>query len=236
MTDNPDFIKGEILLFDKPYRWSSFDVVNKVRISIKHYCHQKIKVGHAGTLDPLATGLVILCTGAFTKKIENIQSDIKEYVGTFTLGATRPSFDKETEIDHTYDYSSVTESDIINAAASLTGEQLQVPPAFSAIRVAGVRAYKFARSKDKDIEKKLIPRKITISKFTIDKINLPDVYFTIVCSKGTYIRSLARDFGNKLGCGAYLEELRRTAIGNYRIEDAYDVFQFDEMLNPENNS
>ncbi len=236
MTENPDFERGEILLFDKPYHWSSFDVVNKVRISIKHYCHKKIKVGHAGTLDPLATGLVIVCTGAYTKRIEEVQGEDKEYTGTFTLGATRPSFDKESEIDNVYDYSHVTPDGIIRTAAEFVGEQMQVPPVFSAIKIEGVRAYKFARSNDAGIEKKMQPRRIRINEFEITGINLPDVNFRILCSKGTYIRSLARDFGQKLGCGAYLEELRRTAIGNFRVEDAYDVFEFDEILNSKNNS
>ena len=225
-----DFEAGELLTFDKPYRWSSFDVVNKARIAIKHFCGKKIKVGHAGTLDPLATGLVLICTGKFTKKIDSLQNEDKEYCGIITIGATRPSHDKETDIDKTFDYGYVTDDDVIKISQQFVGEQQQVPPAFSAIKIEGVRAYRFARMNDKEIDEKLKPRTIKIYDFEIQNISLPEISFRIKCSKGTYIRSLVRDFGIQLGCGAYLEELRRTAVGNHRVEDAYDVLQFDEML------
>lgn len=232
MMSDFDFEKGEIILFDKPYQWSSFDVVNKSRIAIKRFCNKKIKVGHAGTLDPLATGLVIVCTGAFTKKIEEIQGHVKEYIGTFTLGANRPSCDKETDVNETFDYSHVTENQIFEVAKSFLGEQMQVPPIFSAVKVDGVRAYRFARVNDNEdvVEPKLPPRPIIIYEFEITKINMPDVDFRIVCSKGTYIRSIARDFGTKLGCGAFLEELRRTAIGDFRVENALDLYDFEQLL------
>ncbi|MDL2227947.1 tRNA pseudouridine(55) synthase TruB [Bacteroidales bacterium OttesenSCG-928-K03] len=226
-----NFQEGELLLFDKPYNWTSFDVVNKVKVFLKYYCHDpKIKVGHAGTLDPLATGLVIVCTGKKTKEIDLIQAHEKEYEGIITIGATRPSFDKETAIDKTSDYSFVTEKDIIEVSKQFLGKQQQIPPVYSAVKIDGVRAYEHARKKNFDIEKKLQPRDIEIFNFEIKKINLPEITFKINCSKGTYIRSIARDFGEKLGCGAYLEELRRTAIGSYRVEDAMDIDSFKEII------
>ncbi len=226
-----NFEEGELLLFDKPYKWTSFDVVNKIKVFLKYYCHNpKIKVGHAGTLDPLATGLVIVCTGKKTKQIQKVQDKNKEYEGVFYLGATTPSFDKETSIDSNLGFNSVKEEDIYNAAQQLTGKIEQYPPLYSAVKIDGVRAYVHARKNNKIAEKKLNPRNIEIFDFDITQINLPYVSFKVLCSKGTYIRSLARDFGEIIGCGAYLEELRRTAIGEYRVEDAYDVEKFRDIV------
>lgn len=218
-----DFETGEVLLVNKPLKWTSFDVVNRVRIAIKQSLGlKKIKVGHAGTLDPLADGLLIICTGKFTRKIDEYQAQEKEYTGTFRLGATTPSYDLEHEIDAEYGYSHITASQITEAAAQLTGDIQQIPPVFSAIKINGRRAYKFAR---KEKELKLEPRPIVISEFEITRIELPYVDFRIVCSKGTYIRAIARDFGNALQSGAHLTALTRTRIGEYKLEDARDVFE-----------
>lgn len=204
--------EGRLLLIDKPLEWTSFDVVNKLRriLSTK-------KIGHAGTLDPLATGLLIICVGKMTKQIEKFMGLEKEYTGTFVIGRTTPSHDLETPVSEEEDYSAVTNDAIEAAARSLTGHLSQLPPMHSAIRVGGKRAYAFAR-KGKEVE--LQPRNVEVSTFEITGIRLPEVDFRIVCSKGTYIRSIARDFGNTLGVGAYLSSLRRTRIGQYRIEDA----------------
>lgn len=216
-----DFEVGEVLLVNKPLKWTSFDVVNRLRISIRESLGiKKLKVGHAGTLDPLASGLLILCTGRYTKKIDEYQAQEKEYTGTFRLGATTPSFDLEHEIDAEYEYSHITPELIRKIAAELTGDIQQIPPAYSAIKVNGRRAYKFAR---KDKELKLEPRSINISEFEITGIELPDVHFRIVCSKGTYIRSLARDFGHALQSGAHLVELCRVRIGRFKLADAWDL-------------
>lgn len=223
-----DFEVGEVLLVNKPLKWTSFDVVNRLRISIKENLGiKKIKVGHAGTLDPLAEGLLIICTGRFTKKIEEYQAEEKEYTGTFRLGATTPSYDLEHEIDQEYAYSHITPEQIMQAVQSLTGEIAQVPPVFSAIKVAGRRAFKYAR-KGKELQ--LEARNINISEFEITGIELPDVRFRIVCSKGTYIRALARDFGEALQSGAHLTELRRTRIGRFRIEEAWELNQLTEAI------
>lgn len=216
-----DFETGEVLLVNKPLRWTSFDVVNRVRIIIKQNLGiKKIKVGHAGTLDPLADGLLILCTGRFTKKIEEYQAQEKEYTGTFRLGATTPSYDLEHEIDTEYPYSHITPERIMEVVKSMTGDINQIPPVFSAIKVNGRRAYKFAR---KDKELNLDSRPVTIGEFEITGIELPDVHFRIVCSKGTYIRALARDFGNALQSGAHLIALRRTRIGRFKLSDAHNL-------------
>lgn len=216
-----DFEVGEVLLVNKPLKWTSFDVVNRLRISIRESLGiKKLKVGHAGTLDPLASGLLILCTGRYTKKIDEYQAQEKEYTGTFRLGATTPSFDLEHEIDAEYEYKHITPQLIHQIAADLTGDIQQIPPVFSAIKVNGRRAYKFAR---KDKELKLEPRSINISEFEITGIALPDVHFRIVCSKGTYIRSLARDFGQALQSGAHLVELCRVRIGRFKLADAWDL-------------
>jgi tRNA pseudouridine55 synthase len=212
------YSEGSVILIDKAYRWTSFDVVKKIRntLGIK-------KVGHAGTLDPLATGLLIICTGKMTKKINIYQEQPKEYRGTFYLGATRPSYDRETPVNNKKDTSSITFAHINQIAKSFQGEIDQIPPAYSAIRKEGKRVYELARSGKKVI---LGPRKVQIFKFEILEIKLPLVEFFLICSKGFYVRSLARDFGEKLGCGAYLENLRRTAIGDYRVEDAMSIEDF----------
>ncbi|MBR9998406.1 MAG: tRNA pseudouridine(55) synthase TruB [Cyclobacteriaceae bacterium] len=212
------YAEGEMILIDKSYQWTSFDVIKKIRntIGIK-------KVGHAGTLDPLATGLLIICTGKMTKRIQEFQDMPKEYRGAFFLGATRPSFDKETPIGETSNIQDITQEAILQAAGSFAGEIDQVPPVYSAIRKEGKRSYEFARE-GREIE--LESRKVRIFKFEITRIDLPLVDFILVCSKGFYVRSLARDFGWKLGCGAYLDELRRTAIGEHRVDSAMTIDEF----------
>ena len=216
-----DIEKGGVILVNKPYQWTSFQAVNKIKVRLKHYFKtKKVKIGHAGTLDPLATGLLIVCVGKFTKKIEEYQAQEKEYTGTFYLGATTPCFDKEKEIDNYYPTDHITQEDIYKAAEAFLGEQEQVPPMFSALKVNGVRAYEFARD-NKEIELK--SRKITIKEFEITRIALPEVDFRIVCSKGTYIRSIARDFGFYLNSGAYLTALCRTRIGEYKLCDAQEI-------------
>lgn len=234
MTEE-DFKAGQILLFDKPLEWTSFQLVNKVRWLIKrNFKIKKIKVGHAGTLDPLATGLLILCTGKSTKLIESLQGQEKEYTGTFTLGATTPSYDMETEVDETYPTSHLTENKIQEATNSFLGDIQQRPPVFSALKKDGKRLYEYARSGE-DVE---IPtRMVNISNFEITQIELPKVHFRVSCSKGTYIRSLAHDFGKQLGSGAYLSSLRRTRIGEYKVENALTVDSFiNEYLSPEEDT
>lgn len=228
MTSGFDFIKGEYILIDKPILWTSFDVVNKIRYMLRSYLGKKdIKVGHAGTLDPLATGLVIICTGAMTKQIEQLTNLDKEYTGIITLGATRPSFDMETDIDQTFDYSGITPEQIEQVRVSFLGEIHQDPPVFSAKKIGGRRAYEFARKKRKvTIE----GRMVNIHQFDILKIRVPDIYFQIRCSKGTYIRAIASDFGKKLDNGAYLAELRRTRIGMFDIREAISLEQFALLL------
>lgn len=216
-----DFEKGGVILVNKPYEWTSFQAVNKIKVRLKHYFNtKKVKIGHAGTLDPLATGLLIVCVGKFTKRIEEFQAKEKEYTGTFYLGATTPCYDKEKEIDKYYPIDHITQDDIYKAAEAFLGEQDQIPPMFSALKVNGVRAYEFARD-NKEIELK--SRKITIKEFEITRIALPEVDFRIVCSKGTYIRSIARDFGSYLNSGAYLTALCRTRIGEYKLSDAKKI-------------
>ena len=219
-----DFEAGEVLLIDKPYEWTSFDVVAKIRNAIKPL---KVKVGHAGTLDPLATGLLILCTGKRTKTIDQIQAQEKEYSGTITLGATRPSYDMETEIEEYFDYSTIREEDIYEATKQFIGDIQQLPPAHSAVRMGGERLYKKAR-RGETVELK--PRQVTISSFEITSINLPEIDFNVVCSKGTYIRSLAYDFGKALNNGAYLSALRRIRIGDYHVNNAYSIPNLDEHI------
>jgi tRNA pseudouridine55 synthase len=224
-----DFETGEVILVNKPLKWTSFDVVNRLRIVIKQSLGiKKIKVGHAGTLDPLADGLLILCTGRFTKKIDEYQAQEKEYTGTFRLGATTPSYDLEHAIDEEYEYKHITTERIMEVVNEMTGEINQIPPVFSAIKINGRRAYKFAR-KDKDVT--LDSRAITISEFEITGIELPDVHFRIVCSKGTYIRALARDFGHALQSGAHLIALRRTRIGRFKLADAMNIDELIKEIN-----
>lgn len=217
-----DFEKGEVFLFDKPYEWTSFDVVKKVRNRLRIK-----KVGHAGTLDPLATGLLIVCAGKATKKINEFQDMGKQYAGTLVLGKTTPSVDLETEFDSEKDASNISEAQVEEVAKTLTGELMQVPPIYSAIKVDGERAYKMARRKE---EAKLDPRPVTVTKFEVDCSDLPEVKFEIHCSKGTYIRSLVRDMGEALGCGAYMSALRRTAIGHFMVDDAYNLEEFISSL------
>lgn len=222
------FQQGQILLIDKPLNWTSFQVVNKVRWLIKKQFNlKKIKVGHAGTLDPLATGLLIICTGKFTKQIDTYQAQEKEYTGTFTLGATTPSFDLETEIDQTFDISNLTEEKIRVATGGFIGKIQQQPPVFSAIKKDGKRLYEFARSGE-DVE--VAFRKVEITLFEITRIALPEVDFRVRCSKGTYIRSLAHDFGKALNNGAHLSVLRRTKIGEFSVDDAISLDTFEILL------
>ena len=212
-----------MLLIDKPLKWTSFDVVNKLRYGLKRLLQvKKIKVGHAGTLDPLATGLLIICTGKATKQIDNYQGMPKEYTGTLKLGATTPSYDAETEPDAAFPVDHITEAQLHAAAQQLTGFIEQVPPMFSAIKVDGQPLYKKARQ-GKTVERK--SRTIEISQFELTEIRLPEseVDFLIRCSKGTYVRTLAHDFGAAVGSGAYLTALRRTAIGEYRVENAWEL-------------
>jgi len=222
-----DFEAGEVLLFDKPYQWTSFDLVRKIR-----YVTKTKKVGHAGTLDPLATGLLIICTGKKTKIIDQIQGQEKEYTGSFFLGATTPCYDKEQPVNKTFPTDHISEADILKAAEHFCGELLQMPPPFSAIRVDGKRAYELAR-KGKEVV--LEPRKVSISTFQITSIGLPLVHFKVVCSKGTYIRSLAYDFGAYLKSGAYLNELCRTRIGSYTLENALSPESFEEQVKDARN-
>lgn len=214
-----NFTEGEVLLLNKPYQWTSFDVVGKLRNSFKPL---KLKVGHAGTLDPLATGLLIICTGKLTKQIDTFQAEEKEYTGTFTLGATTPSYDLETEVDHTFDISQLTVEAILNNTQHFIGDLDQYPPAHSAIKVDGERLYLKARRGEEVVLK---TRKVTISEFEITRVELPEVDFRVVCGKGTYIRSLAHDFGKKLDNGAYLSKLRRTRSGNFKVDDAFEIME-----------
>ena len=227
MDTNP-FLDGKVILIDKDLEWSSFQVVNKIRYLIRnHYKLKKIKVGHAGTLDPLASGLLVLCTGKMTKKIADYQGQKKEYTGTITLGATTPSYDLETEVDQHFPIDHITEDLLENVAQKFVGEIEQYPPVFSALKKDGKRLYEYARAGE---EVTIKARKIEISSFSITRIHLPEVDFTVRCSKGTYIRSLAHDFGKALGSGAHLSRLRRTAIGNLRVENAQSVADFEEFL------
>lgn len=223
------FQNGQVLLIDKPLTWTSFQVVNKLRWEIKQKFNlKKIKVGHAGTLDPLATGLLILCTGKETKNIDTYQAQTKEYTGTFTIGATTPSYDLETEIDHTFPTAHLTDALIHKTTEQFTGEIQQKPPIFSAIKKDGKRLYELAR---KGETTEINTRKVSISEFEITNIELPHIDFRVVCSKGTYIRSLAFDFGKALNSGAHLTALRRTKIGNFLVKNAVTVEQFIENLN-----
>ena len=222
------FEQGEILLVNKPYTWTSFDVVGKMRSVIRQRMGiRKIKIGHAGTLDPLATGLLILCTGKFTRRIDEFQGLEKEYTGTIMLGSTTPSFDLETAIDQRFPTDALDEAAIMAAATHFVDTFDQVPPQFSAIKVDGKRAYESAR---KEINVEIKARQVTISAFEITRVALPEADFRVVCSKGTYIRSLARDFGELLGCGAHLTALCRTRIGSFHLRDAYEISDFQHLL------
>ena len=217
-----NFAEGEVLLFDKTIGWTSFDLVRKVRTLIRIK-----KVGHAGTLDPLATGLLIVCTGKFTKKINDYMGMEKEYLGTFTLGSTTPSYDLETEPTNFKDTAHLTEEMIVAATLPFTGDIMQMPPQHSAIKKDGKPLYLSARQ---GIEVKVDARPVTIKEFTITKIELPVVHFKVVCSTGTYIRSLANDFGAALGVGGYMSSLCRTRIGTFRNEDALSIDQFEQQI------
>jgi tRNA pseudouridine55 synthase len=227
------FEQGEVLLINKPYRWTSFDVVAKLRSLIRtHQQIKKIKIGHAGTLDPLATGLLIICTGKFTKRIAEFQGLDKEYTGVFRIGATTPSYDLEKEIDKELPFEHVTAEKINEAVIKLSGDYDQVPPVFSAKKIDGRRAYKYARL-EQEVEIK--PRPVSISGFEITQLNLPYLYFRISCSKGTYIRSVARDLGILLDTGAHLTELCRTRIGPFYLRDAWDMENISLRLFVENS-
>lgn len=234
-----NFTEGEIILIDKPLEWSSFDVVKYIKPAIIDYeeyrtgiRNKNIKIGHAGTLDPLATGLLIICTGKKTKEIQTIQSLPKTYTGAFFIGATTPSFDKETPVHHIYPTEHIKQQDIFHTAKSFIGTQLQTPPIYSAININGKRAYDLAR-KNKPIPSPITAKPIEIYQFNITKINFPLIYFEIECSKGTYIRSIAKDFGEKLNSGAYLHELKREKIGHYQINQAHQVKNFVDTLKKE---
>ena len=223
-----EFKAGQVLLFDKPLNWTSFQLVNKVRWLIRRSCDiKKIKVGHAGTLDPLATGLLIICTGKFTKTIPDLQGQIKEYTGTISLGATTPSFDLETEFDATFETSHITEAKLLETCKKFIGKIEQTPPVFSALKKDGKRLYEYAREGEQVEVKK---REIEINAFDIDSGKFPDIDFRVVCSKGTYIRSLAHEFGMALDSGAHLSALRRTGIGEYSVENAMDIESFEKFL------
>ena len=228
MIKKEDFLNGKMLLLNKDKDWTSFDLVNKVRYLIRHqFDIKKIKVGHAGTLDPLATGLVIVCTGKETKNINQYQDFDKTYLTTITFGATTPSFDLETDVNKTYPYEHITEKMLKEATISLTGNIQQIPPAYSAVHVNGQRAYQIARKGDSPVLKS---RSVQIHEIKILDFNMPDVTLEINYSKGTYIRSLARDLGEKLQSGAHLKELKRTAIGPYNITDTISVKEFENQL------
>jgi tRNA pseudouridine55 synthase len=230
-----DFQNGEIILINKPYKWTSFDVVNKIKnvakkippadsstLNLKPQT-SNLKVGHAGTLDPLATGLLILCTGKKTKEIDTYQAQEKEYTGTFFIGATTPSYDLETGVNNQFETSHINEELIFETSNKFLGKILQTPPAYSAVKVDGKPAYKQAR---KGKEVKMLPKEIFINEFEITKVEMPLIYFRIVCSKGTYIRSIANDFGKALNSGAYLDSLCRTRIGNFKLNMATTVEEF----------
>lgn len=215
------YTEGQVLLVNKPLHWTSFDVVRKIRNLTKS------KVGHAGTLDPLATGLLICCTGKFTKRISEYQAQEKEYTGTFTIGAETPTYDLESAPQHFKDFSTVTPKQILSTAKEFTGDIYQVPPAHSAVKKDGKPLYHSAR---KGLEVKVEPRHIFIKEFEITNIALPQIHFRVVCSTGTYIRSLAFDFGKALGCGAYLSALCRTRIGAFLLKDAYTMEILEETI------
>lgn len=230
-----DFEEGEILAFDKPLHWTSFDLVAKVRYNLcRKLGKKKLKVGHSGTLDPLATGVVIICTGKKTKMIETLQYDVKEYIATLQLGATTPSYDMEKEVDATYPTEHITRALIDETIPHFVGEQWQVPPMFSAVQINGKRAYDLAR-KGEQVELK--PKLLKIDEIELISFDEEKMQLTIrvVCSKGTYIRALARDIGEKLHSGAYLTALRRTRVGNTRVEECMTIEQFLALLNEETN-
>ncbi|WP_430614033.1 tRNA pseudouridine(55) synthase TruB [Flavobacterium sp. JP2137] len=227
-TSAEEFQNGQILLIDKPLNWTSFQAVNKIKWALKkHLGLKKIKVGHAGTLDPLATGLLIVCTGKSTKLISELQGQIKEYTGSFFVGATTPSYDLETAVDQTFDTAHINADLIEQARQGFLGEIDQKPPIFSAIKKDGIRLYEHAR-KGEEVE--IVARKVTIDTFELTSQVLPTLDFRVVCSKGTYIRSLAYDFGAALNSGAHLTALRRTKIGDYDVQNAIPVEDFERLV------
>ncbi|MCD0467411.1 tRNA pseudouridine(55) synthase TruB [Flavobacterium cupreum] len=224
-----EYLNGQVLLIDKPLKWSSFQAVNKLKYLLinKVGLPKKFKIGHAGTLDPLATGLLLICTGKFTKRISELQGQAKEYTGTFYIGATTPSYDLETEIDETFPTEHIDEALIHETVKQFLGEIDQIPPIFSAIKKDGVRLYEHARAGE-TVE--IASRKTTIHEFEITRIALPEIDFRVVCSKGTYIRSLAFDFGKAMNSGSHLTVLRRTKIGDYDVKNAIDITLFEQSL------
>lgn len=224
-----EYLNGQVLLIDKPLKWSSFQAVNKLKYLLinKVGLPKKFKIGHAGTLDPLATGLLLICTGKFTKRISELQGQAKEYTGTFYIGATTPSYDLETEIDETFPTEHIDEALIHETVKQFLGEIDQIPPIFSAIKKDGVRLYEHARAGE-TVE--IASRKTTIHEFEITRIALPEIDFRVVCSKGTYIRSLAFDFGKAMHSGSHLTVLRRTKIGDYDVKNAIDITLFEQSL------
>jgi len=224
-----EYLNGQIILIDKPLHWTSFQAVNKMKYALinKKGLPKKFKIGHAGTLDPLASGLLLVCTGRFTKRISELQGQAKEYTGTFYIGATTPSYDLETEIDETFDTSHIDETLIQETVKQFLGEIDQKPPIFSAIKKDGIRLYEHARSGE-TVE--IASRKTTIHDFEITRIALPEIDFRVVCSKGTYIRSLAYDFGKKMNSGSHLTALRRTKIGEFNVQNAIDITLFEQSL------
>lgn len=227
-----DFTNGKVILIDKPLTWSSFQAVNKLKFVLKRKFNlsKRFKIGHAGTLDPLATGLLIICTGKFTKSINEIQAQEKEYTGTIKLGETTPSYDLETEVDKTFPTDHITKELLQETLEQFTGEIMQKPPVFSAIKKDGKRLYEHARAGE---EIEIEARKTTIYEFELTRIELPEVDFRVKCSKGTYIRSLAYDFGKALHSGGHLTALRRTKIGNYSVDDAVSPIDFEKQINDE---
>ena len=221
-------MEGQLILIDKPLEWSSFQAVNALKWAIrKKFNLKKFKIGHAGTLDPLATGLLIICTGKFTKKIPELQGQVKEYTGSLVLGATTPSYDLETEVDRTFPTEHITREAVLGATAQFLGKIEQLPPMFSALKMEGKRLYELARE-GKEVE--LRPRTVELFEFDIIEVQLPRVDFRVVCSKGTYIRSLAHDFGKALGSGAHLTALRRTKIGDFNVDNAQTPTEYREKL------
>lgn len=224
--DKTAYEQGQVLLIDKPLEWTSFGVIQKLRNIIRIR-----KIGHAGTLDPLATGLLIICTGKFTKRINEFMAQEKEYTGSFTIGSTTPTYDLEKEPENFKSFEYVTAELVLETTKKFTGEISQIPPAHSAIKIGGKRVYELARQGK---EVKIEPRQVTIKSFEIEKIELPFIYFKVVCTTGTYIRSLAFDFGEALGCGAHLSSLRRTRIGNFSIDNASSIAIFEKKFKEDN--
>ncbi|HZF63528.1 MAG TPA: tRNA pseudouridine(55) synthase TruB [Chitinophagaceae bacterium] len=222
MNEEDVFAAGKVILVNKPFEWTSFDVVRKIR-----YLTKTKKVGHAGTLDPLATGLLIVCTGKYTKKINEYMAQEKEYTGSITIGARTPTYDLESNPEHFANYDHLTEHDFEKAAEHFRGAILQTPPIHSAVKQDGKRAYELARQ---GVDVKLEPRPVTIKEFEITSLELPNLFFKVVCSTGTYIRSLAHDFGERLGCGGYLSGLCRTRIGEFLLQDAFTMESLQEYV------